>query len=245
MNKMHFFDAYGNQEWLVEARVPSAHKRWLRNRIEECKAESARITQSILDGSLFDDSTAPSESSPYPYHIRNLFAERCVYIHSVPPTCTRACLLRFLQPFEGFQTAYFGDVFHCPPTELNRPVYVLFDSRGHTEAAFKRMVAVHVPLIDTESLGLAGLKQEESPSAGNATFILLCSLWRQMGRPPVLAAAANAANRVEKDLAQTKRVLGALETYWVGIGSRYHPGRRYRNNCGSGAMGQNGTMGEG
>ena len=107
------------------------------------------------------------------------------------------------------------------------------------------MVAVHVPLIDTESLGLAGLKKEESPSAGNATFILLCSLWRQMGRPPVLAAAANAANRVEKDLAQTKRVLGALETYWVGIGSRYHPGSRYRNNCGSGAMAQNGAMGEG
>ena len=215
---MHFFDAYANQEWLVEARVPSSHKKWLRNRVEECKAEAQRLTQWINSDKLLippADMTTENISGviDYPYRIKDVFAERCVYIHAIPPSCTRECLNTFLKQFDGLEAVYFGDVFYCPPSELNRPVYVLFDSRDHAEAAFKHMAAVHVPLVDTENLGLDGLKENETPSP--KTFILLCSLWKKMGRPSVLSAIANAPFRIAKDLQQCHSLFHSFEVYWV------------------------------
>ena len=218
INAMHFFDSYANQEWLVEARVPSSHKKWLRDRVEECKAEAKRLTQWITNDALLIPPEEKADDNisgvvDYSYHIKDIFAERCVYIHSIPPSCTRECLNTFLKQFTGLEAVYFGDVFYCPPSELNRPVYVLFDSRDHAEAAFKHMAAVHIPLIDTENLGLDGLKENETPST--RTFILLCSLWKQMGRPPVLNAIANAPFRIEKDMQQCHTLLHAFEQYWV------------------------------
>lgn len=218
MNAMHFYDAYANQEWLVEARVPSYHKKWFQDRIEECKKEAERLTEWIFsDKLLIPPSNTETETIAgvidYQYHIRDVFAERCVYIHSIPPFCTRKCLNSFLKRFDGLEAVYFGDVFFCPPTELNRPVYVLFDSREHAETAFKHMAAVHVPIIDTEHLGMEGLRGNEM--ACPKTFILLCSLWKQMGRPLVLDAIANAPFRIAKDLQQCHALFHAFEVYWV------------------------------
>ena len=114
---MHFFDAYANQEWLVEARVPSSHKKWLRNRVEECKAEAQRLTQWINSDKLLippADMTTENISGviDYPYRIKDVFAERCVYIHAIPPSCTRECLNTFLKQFDGLEAVYFGDVLH-------------------------------------------------------------------------------------------------------------------------------------
>lgn len=75
------------------------------------------------------------------------------------------------------------------------------------------MAAVHVPLVDTENLGLDGLKENETPSP--KTFILLCSLWKQMGRPSVLSAIANAPFRIAKDLQQCHSLFHSFEVYWV------------------------------
>ena len=228
VNIMHFFDLYANQEWFAEEYLPSIHKNYLRNRIVENKQEALRLLQEINDNSLFvmhetpatsasSASSASATSSPQIVQmagtVRDPFDGRCIYIHSLDPRCSRACLLAFLQKIEGFQAVYFGDVLQCPPTELNRPVYVLFDSSASADAAFPQMNAVNIPFVDTMGLGLVGLREEERLAAPTF-FTLRCSKWRTGTHASIINSVANTPRRVAKDLEQTRALVNAFETYW-------------------------------
>ena len=132
----------------------------------------------------------------------------------MPPACTRACLREYVAQLAGFEALYFGDAFHCPPSDLSRPAYVVFASQEAAKAAFKHMAGMHVPLKDTNNLGAVGLKEEDE-AAGAGSFILLCSLWRTAQKPYVVNAAANRTDRVDKDFEACAALLAALGQHWV------------------------------
>ena len=155
-------------------------------------------------------------SYSYSYPIRNFFKDHCIYIHSIPSSCTRQCLLDYLRQYDGIEAVYFGDAFHCPPSELNRPAYVLFATSQQMLAASKQMMGVHVPLVDTGCLGLNGVKEEEDGKT--RTFIMLCSLWKAPQKQSFLRSVANTPQRIQKDLANCRRVWEAAEKHWVGNG---------------------------
>lgn len=108
---------------------------------------------------------------------------------------------------------YFGDAFHCPPTDLCRPAYIIFDTNENAVNAFKHMGGFHVPIRDTMDIGLAGLKEEENSQP--LTFVPKCSLWKPQQKAYFINAAANSKERIEKDLQQCRRLWEALEKYWV------------------------------
>lgn len=137
----------------------------------------------------------------------------------MPPACTRACLREYVAQLAGFEALYFGDAFHCPPSDLSRPAYVVFASQEAAKAAFKHMAGMHVPLKDTNNLGAAGLKEEDE-AAGAGSFILLCSLWRTAQKPYVVNAAANRADRIDKDFEACAALLAALGQHWVSASER-------------------------
>lgn len=205
-----------NEEWLVEQEIPSFHKQWLQQCRAEHQAEALRWRSALRTDSFFlpaaqsRDFDASSFASPLP----NGFAERCIYIHAIPPRCTRRCLLDWLRQFDGLDAVYFGDAFRCPPAELNRPAFALFASPAQTAAAFHRMVGVHVPLKDTACLGLNGLKEEEDGKP--RTFIMLCSLWKPSEKLPPLRGIANSPRRIEADRQNGRAIWAAAERFWVG-----------------------------
>lgn len=220
-NAISFFDSISNQEWLVEMEVPSAHKAYLR----QCRANSLKEAakwKSVLAAEEFFTQEASSRVPPeagsysYSYPIRNFFKDHCIYIHSIPSSCTRQCLLDYLRQYDGIESVYFGDAFHCPPSELNRPAYVLFATSEQMMAASKQMMGVHVPLVDTRCLGLNGVKEEEDGKT--RTFIMLCSLWKMPQKQSFLRSVANTPQRIQKDLMNCRRVWEAAEKHWVGNG---------------------------
>ena len=217
-NAISFFDSISNQEWLVEMEVPSAHKAYLRRCRANSLKEAAKWKSVIAAGEFFTQeasSRSPPEpgSYSYSYPICNFFKDRCIYIHSIPSSCTRQCLLDYLRQYDGIESVYFGDAFHCPPSELNRPAYVLFATSEQMLAASKQMMGVHVPLVDTGCLGLNGVKEEEDGKT--RTFIMLCSLWKTPQKQSFLRSVANTPQRIQKDLMNCRRVWEAAEKYWV------------------------------
>lgn len=98
-------------------------------------------------------------------------------------------------------------------------MYVVFNSREAAENAFRHMAGVHVPIRDTNNLGMSGLKEEES-AARPQTFILLCSLWKTIQKPGVVNPIANTPERVDADYDACCRLLTALERYWVRVGEK-------------------------
>ena len=209
-----------NEEWLVEQELPSFHKQWLRQCLSEHQSESRRWLSVLEADALFQPEylSRSFDASLFPNPLLSSFQDRCVYIHAVPPRCTRRCLLDWLAQFPGLDTVYFGDAFRCPPAELNRPAYVLFASPAETAEAFKRMVGVHVPLRDTACLGLNGLKEDEDGKS--RTFILLCSLWRPSEKLPPLRGIANSPRRIQKDRENCRAIWSAAERFWVALLAR-------------------------
>lgn len=203
----------------MEQELPSFHKQWLQTCLSEHRAEAARWSAALRSGALFlPESLSPSfEASRFARCLPSGLEERCVYIHAIPPRCTRRCLLDWLAQFDGLQAVFFGDAFRCPPAELNRPAFALFASPAQTAGAFQRMVGVHVPLRDTACLGLNGLKEEEDGKP--RTFIMLCSLWRPSEKLPPLRAIANSPRRLAADRANCRALWTAAERFWVWLGA--------------------------
>ena len=90
----------------------------------------------------------------------------------------------------------------------------MFNTREDAENAFRHMAGVHVPIRDTNNLGMSGLKEEEGVTRPQ-TFILLCSLWKTIQKPGVVNPIANTPERVDKDYDACCRLLTVLEHYWV------------------------------
>lgn len=134
----------------------------------------------------------------------------------MPPACTRSCLREYVSRLDGFEALYFGDAFHCPPSDLSRPAYVVFGSQEAAKAAFKHMAGMHIPLKDTNNLGTSGLKEEDE-SSRQGSFILLCSLWRAAQKPYVVNAVANRTDRIDKDFEACAELLEALRQHWVSV----------------------------
>ena len=223
---MCFFDNFFNMECFTEKYLPSAHKKFLRERMEESKQEAERLAQAIQNSSLFvpneeeknADVPTPSELPPHilqrTFRIRDSFDKQCIYIHSLDPRCSRACLMTFLkETVHGIQAVYFGDPFRCPPSELCRPVFVLFDSPESAAAAFPLLNARDVPFIDTAELGREGIREDEKAPVPKS-FPLRISLWKASSRASVINSAANTPRRVAKDLEQTRTLLKAFENHW-------------------------------
>lgn len=135
------------------------------------------------------------------------------FVHNVPPSCTRQCFLEYLSTFPGLKRVYFGDAFHCPPSDLCRPAYIIFDTNENAVNAFKHMGGFHVPIRDTMEIGLAGLKEEENTQP--LSFVPKCSLWKPQQKSYYINPAANTKERVEKDLQQCLLLWQTLEKYWV------------------------------
>lgn len=137
----------------------------------------------------------------------------CRFIQNVPPTCSRQCLIDYFSSHVGIQRVYFGDAFHCPPYDLSRPAYILFDTPEHAAEAFKSISGYHIPIKDTLNLGFAGLKEEEKE--GTPCFVHKCSIWRSFQKPVVLSARANTDERVKTDFEQCVTLWNELSRYWV------------------------------
>ena len=137
------------------------------------------------------------------------------YISNVPPRCTRQCLTDYLQEFTGIQSIYFGDPFHCPPTDLCRPVYIQFDNKENTLKAFSAMAGKHISMKDTLRIGFKGLKEKEEVS--DTTFVIKCSIWKTVANPSTLQPVCNSPDRISIDYDQCIECWNALSHYWVGI----------------------------
>lgn len=146
------------------------------------------------------------------------------FIQNVPPTCSRQCLTEYFQTYVGFQRIYFGDPFHCPPQDLCRPAYVLFDSNENAAEAFKRVGGFYIPIRDTLCLSLGPLKasvegtteeKTEEKEKAAPSFVPKCSVWKAFQKPSVIHARANAEDRLKVDYEQCVALWNALSTYWV------------------------------
>ena len=117
------------------------------------------------------------------------------------------------QSYVGIQRVYFGDAFHCPPYDLSRPAYILFDTTEHAAEAFKSISGYHIPIKDTLHLGFAGLKEEEKEV--HPSFVHKCSIWRTFQKPGVIVALANTEERLKIDYEQCVTLWNELSRYWV------------------------------
>lgn len=215
-NAISFFDAMANEEWLVERELPSFHKQWLQQCRAEHQSEALRMRAALRSDAFFLPAaqTPAFDASSFASPLLPGLADRCVYIHAIPPRCTRRCLLDWLRQFDGLDALFFGDAFRCPPAELDRPAFALFASPAQTLAAFHAMMGKHVPLRDTACLGLNGLKEEEDGKPH--TFILRCSLWKPAEKLPPLRGIANSPRRIEADRRNCRALWAAAERFWVG-----------------------------
>lgn len=237
---MLFFDHCANQEWIIEKYIPSFHKVYLKTIQNYCKSEIDFQKSLLLSNQLIIQSTVKEESttttttdmevedtssSTVKTTIIDGFPDHCVYsillllsssrfIQNVPSTCTRQNLLDYLQQFNGLQRVYFGDPFHCPPSDLSRPVYVLFDTPENAQKAFKHMGGFHIPIKDTLEIGLKGLKEEEDFQS-NLTFVPKCTIWKSYQHPTMINPRANTEERVNIDYQNCITLWKELSHYWV------------------------------
>lgn len=236
---MLFFDHCANQEWIVEKYLPSFHKVYLRNIQSCCKSEIDFQKSLLLSNQLIIQSAGKEESTTDmeventslsktdTITIRDNFPDHCVYlllilllsyrfIQNVPSTCTRQNLLDYLQQFTGLQRVYFGDPFHCPPSDLSRPVYALFDTPENAQIAFKHMGGFHIPIKDNLEIGLKGLKEEEDFQA-NITFVPKCTIWKSFQHPAIINSRANTEERLNIDYQNCITLWKELSHYWVWV----------------------------
>ena len=230
-NAISFFDAMANEEWLVEQELPSFHKQWLQQCRAEHQSEALRMRSALRAASFFLPSaqTPSFDASSFASPLLPALADRCIYIHAIPPRCTRRCLLDWLRQFDGLDALFFGDAFRCPPAELDRPAFALFASPAQTLAAFRSMMGKHVPLRDTACLGLNGLKEEEDGEPH--TFIMRCSLWKPAEKLPPLRGIANSPRRIEADRRNCRALWAAAERFWVHKEPFFHHNRGWRRGC--------------
>ena len=138
----------------------------------------------------------------FPTLLISLTTNQSSVFDEIPSSCSRSEFKAFIPANTAVQTIWFGHPMICPPSGLNRPVWVLLD---------KPEAALHLvnTLDDQKVTYLSDFRRNEK-----STLTLHCEVLQPPRHPHTLPAIANTSNRIATDLKALTDLLVALEGYW-------------------------------